>query len=248
MVYWLIRARGPHRVDRDNIAAENGNGGLDRNRLRFSDAIERQNRNIQNITLGRSTRNRGSDFTSVFINLEVPRTAVVDESALILTVVKAVTVGRCVLLTAAQALFGEYWREIHCPARPFRDPVIFRDLNFVNNLEADFHLICGLIRIGCLHRRGDNRSQLNLVIVRHRGDLAGRINRDSPALWHGGGIHLKLRRGNRLVALHDGLGANLGRDLLAKHALCKGRAHQIGDLRVIGFHEHEKLDLVGGTV
>ena len=53
---------------------------------------------------------------------------------------------------------------------------------------------------------------------------------------------------NRLVALHDGLGAHLSGDLGTNGALGQAWAHEVGDLGVVRVNNHEEFQLVSGTV
>ena len=121
-----------------------------------------------------------------------------------------------------------------------RNRVIVRDLDVRDRLELDLDLICGLVRVGGLHLRGDDRTRCNGVICL-RGDLTGLIDGHGPAGWNGGWVDLELGRVDRLVALHDGPSAHLGRDFLVEFALGQARAYQVGHLRVVRINNYHKL-------
>ena len=246
VLHGLVRAGGLHVVHRSDVALQDDDGALDLLRL-VSIVVVGEHRNIEDVALRGSLRNRRGDFASVLVNLDGPRAAVIRVGVLGLTVLEGVALRGFVGRVAAQAAL----RKLGCQADPrvrlICHRVVGRDLDVNDRLELGLDLVGGPVRVGRLHLRGDDGARCDGV-VRLRGDLAGRIDGDGPAIRHGGLVDLELSRGNRLVALHDGLGAHLRGDVLIQLALGQTRAHQVGDLGVVRVDNHEEFQLVRRAV
>ena len=213
----LVRAGDLDIIGRSDIALEHNDGALDLLRL-VGVVVVGKNRNVQDVSFRRGPRDRGGDFTSVFINLDGPGTAVIRDGVLGLTVLKRVALRSLVIRVAAQPTLGNSRRQAHVGARLVGHRVVVRNLDVHDGLELSLDLVRGLVRVGRLHQRGDDGARCNGV-VRLRGDLARLINGDGPTFRDSGRVDLKLCRMNRLVALHDGLGAHLGGEVVTDGAL-----------------------------
>ena len=246
MVHSLIRASGLHAVRRSDIALQNDDGALDLLRL-VGVVVVGKNRNVQDVALGRGPRNGRGDFTSVLVNLDGPRAAVIRVGVLGLTVLEGVA-RRCLVgRVAAQSALRKLRLESDLGSRLIGHRVVGRDLDIDDRLELGLDLVRGLVRVGRLHLRGDDGARRHGV-VRLRGDLARLIDGDGPTFRDSGRVDLELSRVNRLVALHDGLGAHLGGEVITDDALSQTRAHQVSDLRVVRVDNHEQLKPIGRAV
>ena len=237
MVHGLVRAGDLNIVLRSNIALQYDDGALHRLRL-VSVVVMGEHRHIQDVTLGCSLRDRRSDLTGSFVDLDVPRTTIIGDHHLGLAVFEGVPF-RCLIgCVAAQATLGERGLEAHSCVGFVGHRVVIGDLDVHDSLELDLDLVGRLVRVGGLHLRSDDGARRDSV-VSLGGDLAGVIDCHGPAVGHSGGVNFVLCRVDRLVALHDGLEANLGGDVFVELSLRKARAHQVSDLRVVRVNDDE---------
>ena len=206
-----------------------------------------KNRNVQDVSFGRGLRNRSGDFTSVLIDLDGPRTAVIRDGVFGLTTLKRVALRSLVARVTTQAALRELRLQAHLRRRLVGHRVVIGDLDVHDRLELSLDLVRGLVRVGRLHRRGDDRARCDSV-VRLRGNPAGLVDSDGPSIGNGGRVNLEFSRVNRLVALHDGLGAHLGGEVVTDFALSQARTYQVSDLGVVRVDNHEQLENIGGTV
>ena len=246
VVHSLVWTSRLHRVGRGVIALQNDDGALDFLRL-VSVVVVGENRDVQDVALRSGARNRRGDFTRVLVNLDGPRAAVIRVGVLGLTVREGVALRGLVGRVTAQATLRYLRLEGDLRSRLISHRVVGRDLDVHDRLELDLDLVRGLVRVGCLDLRGDDRARCDGV-VRLRGDLAGVIDRDGPASRDGGLIDLELGRVNRLVALHNRLGSHLGGKVVTDVALGQAWAYEVGDLGVVRVNNHEEFQLVSGTV
>ena len=237
VVHGLVRACGFYGVDRSHITLEHDDGAL--HRLRFvSVVVVSEHRHIQDVSLRCGLRDRGGDFAGGFVDLDFPRTTVIGDRHLGLAVFEGVALGGFVGCVTAQATLGERGLKAHTRVGLVGHRVVGRDLDVHDGLEIDLDLVGRLVRVGSLHLRGDDSTRCDRV-VSLRSDLAGVIDCYGPAVGHSGGVNFVLCRVDRLVALHDGLKANLGGDVFVELSLRKARAHQVGDLRVVRVNNDE---------
>ena len=223
MLHRLVRACDLYVVGRGDVALEHDNGALDL--LRFSGVVVvGKNRNVQDVSFGRCPWDGGGDFTSVLIDLDGPRTAVIRDGVLGLAAFKRVALRGFIVRVTAQAALRELRLEAHLCGRLVGHRVIVGDLDVHDGLELRLNLIGGLIRVGGLDLWGDDAARRD-GFVRLRGNPTGLIDGNGPAIRNGIRVNLKLRGVNRAMALHDGLGANLSRNALAHLALRNTWAH-----------------------
>ena len=203
--------------------------------------VVRENRDVQQVPFHGILRNSGGDFTSVLVNKDSPSLAILAcEGGLGGAILEGVPHWSFVSSISAQPPLRNFGRKTDIRVWLPRHRVIVRDLDICDRLELDLDLIRGLVRVGGLHLRGDDRTRRN-GLVRLRSDLAGLINCDGPAGWNGGWVDLELGWVDRLVALHDGPSAHLGRDFLVEFALGQARAYQVSYLRVVRINNYHKL-------
>ena len=196
----------------------------------------------------RILRDGSGDLTGAFIDEDGPRLAILaGERGLVGAVLEGVANRLLVRSVTAQTTLRHFRSEADAGVRLTSSSVVRWDLNVSNGLELSLDLIGGLVRVGRLHQRGDDGARCNGV-VRLRGDLAGLINGDGPTFRDSGRVDLELSWVDRLVALHDGLGAHLGGDFLVQLALRQARAYQVRDLGVVRINNDKQLKFVGGTV
>ena len=237
VVHGLVRTGDLNIVLRCNIALQYDDGALHRLRL-VSVVVVGEHRHIQDVTLRCSLGDSRGDLTGALVDFDVPRTTVVGDRHLGLAVFEGVALGGFVGCVAAQATLRDRGPEAHACVGFVGHRVVGRDLDVHDGLELDLDLIGRLVRVGGLHRRGDDSTRCDRV-VSLRGDLAGVIDCHGPAVGHSGGINFVLCRVDRLVALHDGLKANLGGDVFVELSLRKAWAHQVSDLRVVRINDDE---------
>ena len=206
-----------------------------------------KNRHVQDVALWSGPRNGRGDFTSGLINLDGPLTALIFDGVLGLTFLEGVALRRLIARVTTQAALWNLRLESDLGAWLIGHRAVGRDLDVNDRLELGLDFVRGLVRVGCLHLRGDDGARRHGV-VGLRSDLAGLIDSDSPAFRNGGLIDLELSRVNRLVALHDGFRAHLGGQLVANRALRQTRAYEVGDLGVVRVNNDEQFKLVSGAV
>ena len=246
MLHGLVRAGGLHVVHRCDVALQDDDGALYFLRL-VNIVIVGEHRNIEDVALGCVLRDRRGDIASVLVDLDGPLTALILDGVLGLAVFESIALWRLVGRVTTQATFREPRPESDLGGRLTSDRVVIGDLDINDRLELGLNLIGGAIRVGRLHLRGDDAARCD-GIVSLRGDLAGLVDGDGPALRHSGLVDLELGRVDRLVALHDGLGTHLGGEVDTDVALHQTRAHQVGDLGIVRVNNDKQLEFVGGAV
>ena len=231
------------------VTLNNDNGAYNRLRLLLAFiAVMRKDWDIQNVPFMGIPRNRGGDFTSVLVNADGPRLAVLaGKGGLVRAVLEGVARRGFIGRVAAQPALREFRSEADIRIWLTSYSVVSRDLDFHDGLELNLNLIGSVIRVGCLHLRGDDGSRRDRVVCLC-GDLTGVIDLDGPAIRDSGLINLELRRGDWLMALHDGLSGDLRGDVFIHLALGKARAHEIGDLGVVRVDHDEQLKFIGRAI
>ena len=237
MVHRLVRAGGLYGVDGSNIALQYDDGTLHLLRL-VGVVVVGENRHIQDVALRRSFRDGGGDFTGGFVDLDGPLAAVIIDGVFGLAVFEGVALRGFVGCVTAQTALGERGFQAHARVWLVSHRVVVGDLDVQDGLELDLNLIGRLVRVGGLYLRGDDSTRCDRV-VSLGGDLAGVIDSYGPAVGYGGGVNFVLRWVYCLVALHDGLEANLGGDVFVELAFRKARTHQVGHLGVVRVNDDE---------
>ena len=246
VLHGLVRACGLHVVHRSEVTLQDDDGALDLLRL-VSIVVVREDRDVQDVPLRSGLRNLRGDIASVLVDLDGPRATVIGNRHLGLAVLEGIALRGLVGRVTAQAAFWQLRLESDVGSRLTGDRVVGRDLDINNRLELGLDLIRGLVRIGRLHLRSDDGARCHSVI-RLRGNLAGLIDGHGPASRNSGLVDLEFGRVDRLIALHDGLGAHLGGEIVTDEALSQARAHEVGDLGVVRVNNDEQFKLVCGAV
>ena len=246
VIHSFVRAGDLDVVGRSNIALEHNDGALDLLRL-VGVVVVCEHRNVQDVALGCCPRDRSGDLASGLVDLDGPRTAIVSVGELRLAVLEGVALRGFIGRVATQATLGKRRRQGDLVSGSISHRVVIGDLDVHDRLELDLNLIRGLVRVSSLHLRSNDGARCDGIVCL-RGDLAGLIDGDGPAFRHSGRVDLELGWVNWLVALHDGLGAHLGGQILANLALREAGAHQVSDLGVVRVDHDEQLELISGTV
>ena len=155
VVHSLIRAGGLNGVRRRDVALQNNDGALHLLRL-VNVVVVREDWDVQDVALGCGLRNGRGDFTSVLVDLDGPRAAVIRVGVLRLAFREGVTLRSFIGRVAAQATLGNRGLESDLGGRLIGDGVVVRDLNVDDRLELGLDLVRGLVRVGRLHLRGDD--------------------------------------------------------------------------------------------
>ena len=249
VLHCLARSGGLDVVVRLDVALDNDDSADNRLRLLLAFiAVVSLDRNVQDVAFLRTLRDRGRNLTSLLVNVDGPRLAILaSKGGLVGAILEGVARRGFIGRVAAQTALRDFGSEADARVRLTSHCVVGRDLDVHDRLELDLDLIRGLVRVGCLHLRGDDGSRCNRVVC-FRGDLAGVIDGDGPAIRHSRLVDLELGRVDRLMALHDGLGTHLNGDVLIQLALRQTRAHQVSDLGVVRVNNHEQLKLISGAV
>ena len=245
----LTRSSGLDIVVCLQVTLNNDNGAYNRLRLLLAlITVVREDWDIKNVSFVRVPRNGGLNLTSLLINVDSPRLAILAlKGGLVSTVLEGVARRSLVGGVSAQPALGEFRSEADVRIWLTSYSVVSRDLDVHDGLELDLDLIGGLVRIGRLHLWSDDGSRRDRV-VRLRGDLTCVVDLDGPPFRDSGRVNLKLGRVNRLMALHDGLGGDLRGDVFIHLALGKTRAHQVSDLGIVRVDHDEQLKFIGGAI
>ena len=217
---FLTRSSGLNVVVRLDVALDDDDSAYNRLWLLLAFiAVVSLDRNIEDVAFLRTLRNRGRDLTSILVYVDSPGLAVLaGEGGFIGSILEGVARRGLIGRVAAQTTLRDLGSEADACVRLTSLGVVRRDLDVHDRLELGLDLIRGLVRVGCLHLRGNDAARRDGVICL-RGNLAGVIDGDGPSLRDSGLINLELGRVDRLVALHDGLGAHLGGNVLIQLAL-----------------------------